>query len=104
LLDVLESGRDVHLWMAREMYPDVDPDAADKEWKNTHSDLRRRAKTVNFGVGYGLTTQGLMLREGCTEEEAEDTIARYKAIVPIDEWFRLIETQVNRDGYISNVF
>lgn len=104
LLDILMSGVDIHLWMARKMYSDVDPGMTDKEWKAAHSILRRRAKTANFGIGYGLTIQGFMAREGCTEEEAEDTFKRFKDIVPIDAWFKVIRKQLFANGYVENEF
>lgn len=102
LLDVLESGQDIHLWMARQMFSEVDPEMSDKDWKDAHPELRRRAKTANFGIGYGLTVQGFMLRERCTEDEAKETINRYKAIVPIDDYFRLIREDIERGMYVEN--
>jgi uracil-DNA glycosylase family 4 len=102
LLDVLESGQDIHLWMARQMFPEIDSTMADGDWKKAHPDLRRRAKTANFGIGYGLTTQGYTLRERCTEEEADDIIKRWKSVVPIDKYFNMVRRQITTQGYIEN--
>ena len=96
LLEVLESGTDIHLWMARQMYPNIDPDLDDKAWRAAHPDLRRRAKMANFGIGYGLTEQGFVLRERCSPEEAREAIERYKSIVPIDLYFKSIRNQLFR--------
>jgi uracil-DNA glycosylase family 4 len=106
LLDILESGKDIHMWMARQMFPELDPDLDDKDWKNKHPELRRRAKAADFGVGYGLTASGMVLRsQGETGiEEAEEIIQRYKGIVPVDKYFESIEKSLIHKGYIENVF
>lgn len=104
LLDVLESGVDIHLWMARKMFPDLSSEMSDKEWRATYPGLRRRAKTSNFGIGYGLTVQGFMLRERCTEQEAEETISRFKAIVPIERYFKSVRKDLNRYDGVYNEF
>lgn len=105
LLDVLESGTDIHLYMARKMFPDVGAELSDKDWKNTYAHLRRRAKTAVFGIGYGLTEQGFMLRERCTLEEAQEIIERYKKVVPgLTVYFRMIREQAYRMGYVENDF
>lgn len=104
LLDVLESGVDIHLWMARQMYSELEPDAPDHEWRKNHPDLRRRAKTSNFGIGYGLTDVGFVNREHCTLEEAQDTIKRFKDIVPVDDYFELIRRQLLQYGYVEDAF
>lgn len=103
LLDILESGVDIHTWMARQMYSDVDPDLDDKAWKAAHPALRRRAKMANFGIGYGLTAEGFAAREGCTLEEAEDAIERYCKIVPIEKYFAFIRHEAARDN-VRNEF
>ena len=60
--------------------------------------------TANFGIGYGLTEQGFMLRERCTQEQAAETIARYKAIVPIDLYFDQIKRDILTQGFTENEF
>lgn len=105
LLEVLESGVDIHLFMARKMWPEIDPELDDKTWKATHPDLRRRAKTAVFGIGYGLTEQGFMNREHCTLEEAEEVISRYKKIVAgLPVFFKMIRKALYERGYVENIF
>lgn len=104
LLDVLESGVDIHMWMARQMFPELDPQMTDDEWRKAHKELRRRAKTADFGIGYGLSVHGFMARERCTQEEAEEIINRFKKIVPIDRYFDSIRKQLFNDGYVENEF
>lgn len=105
LLDVLLSGVDIHLWMARQMFPEIDPQMDDGEWRKTHPKLRRRAKTCIFGIGYGLTVQGYMQREHCTEEEAEDIISRYMARIPgLKKLFAMVRHHLETQGYEANEF
>lgn len=104
LLDVLKSGVDIHMWMARQMFPELDPELSDDEWRKVHPELRRRAKTADFGIGYGLTTNGFMAREHCTEEEAQTIIDRYKKVVPIEKYFKSIRQQLYNHGYVENEF
>lgn len=105
LLDVLLSGVDIHLWMARRMFPDVAPELEDSDWKKTYGPLRRRAKTCIFGIGYGLTPNGYAQREHCTEEEAEEIINSYMNVVPgLRKLFALVRHQLETRGYVENEF
>lgn len=104
LLDMLETGQDPHLWMARQMYPTIDPQLNDKEWKAAHPILRRRAKNCNFGIGYGLTEFAYAQREGVTQEEAIEIFKLYKSVVPVDRWHRHLKRKLERDGFLENEF
>lgn len=106
LLKILMSGDDIHTVMARKMYPNLEPDLPDREWKEKFKDLRRKAKGLVFGTGYGLTPFGAFQRGiGDTEEDAEDLIKRYKASVPgLDRYFRIVRQQLETRGYVENVF
>ena len=61
--------RDVHSRVAAEIFK-VDEDRVTK-------DQRRVAKTVNFGVLYGMSASGLAVRLGITRQEAETFIHAY---------------------------
>lgn len=104
LLDMLLSGADPHTWMARKMYPTIDQPMTDKEWKDAHPDLRRRAKACNFGIGYGLSEFSYAQREGVTLEVAEEIFALFKSVVPIDAWHRHIVKHIEKYGWIPNEF
>ncbi len=62
-------GRDVHTRVAAEIFKVVE----DRVTK----DQRRVAKTVNFGVLYGMSAAGLAIRLGITRQEAETFIHAY---------------------------
>lgn len=80
-LDVLKSGKDIHVHVGRAM-TGLDPEMTDSEWKDAHDQERRRAKDFVFGTQYGLTVNGVMERLGCDEEEAKAQLDLYFDIRP----------------------
>ena len=69
LIDAFESGQDIHQRTAMEIF-EVEADEVD-------SDLRRKAKAVNFGVIYGQGDSALAKSLGITRMEASQFIAAY---------------------------
>ncbi|HEY0979769.1 MAG TPA: DNA polymerase, partial [Candidatus Paceibacterota bacterium] len=79
LIEIFKSGRDVHREVAAAVFG-VDPAAVDSE-------MRRRAKTINFGILYGMGVNALRAQLGTTTAEAHtfyddyfatfDTLAKY---------------------------
>lgn len=69
LCDAFRQGRDIHRETAARMYG-IDRDEVD-------SDMRRAAKTVNFGIIYGISAFGLSQRLGCSRAEAATLIDNY---------------------------
>ncbi len=69
LLDDLAQGLDVHTQTAARLF-DVMPGLVTKE-------MRARAKTVNFGVLYGMSAFRLAREQGISRREAQDIIERY---------------------------
>ncbi len=76
--------------------------------------LRRRAKTINFGIIYGMSAFGLAKDLGCSSQEAQDYINRYFASHPevkeyMDENVRLakeigyVTTILGRKRYIPEI-
>lgn len=74
LKNAFAHGRDVHAVTASQMFGvPVDQVSAD---------LRRSAKTINFGIIYGMSAHGLAVRMGISRAEAADYIAKYFAQYP----------------------
>lgn len=69
LVKAFRDGRDIHAAVAAEM----GGVAIDK----VTSDMRRRAKTVNFGLIYGQGAQHLARSTGMTVQEADEFISEY---------------------------
>jgi DNA polymerase-1 len=69
MIDAFRRGEDIHSRTASEMFG-VPIEEVD-------SDLRSKAKAVNFGVIYGISDFGLARNTGVTREEAKHFIATY---------------------------
>ncbi len=69
LLEDMAQGLDVHTQTAARLF-DVMPGLVTKE-------MRARAKTVNFGVLYGMSAFRLAREQGISNKEAQDIISKY---------------------------
>lgn len=66
---------------------------------------RRRAKTVNFGIVYGISDWGLAEQLELPVSEAKEIIANfYNSFPEIPLFFRNIITSATTDGYVSTLF
>lgn len=67
-------------------------------------DMRRDAKTINFGILYGLSSFGLSSRIGeVGRSEAKAFIAAYFAAYPdVKNYMDAIKVDVNRDAFVKN--
>jgi len=97
LIEAFEGGRDIHATVASEVF-EVPPEKLTPE-------LRTGAKTINFGIIYGVTPWGLASRvEHLDVEGARDLIARYKARFPgIDRFLATCIEAAERDGYVRTI-
>jgi DNA polymerase-1 len=88
--------RDVHASVAAQIFGVAEKDVT--------SEMRRMAKTVNFGVIYGISPVGLAQRLGMKREEAAKFIDAYFARYPKVQRYqaRLLE-ECRRTGYVSTV-
>ena len=91
-----QDDRDIHNYVAGQIYAVAEDQVTDAQ--------RRNAKTVNFGVIYGLSAFGLAKRLGMTQEEASAFIdayfARYPGVLTFQE--KLLD-DVRRDGYVTTI-
>ena len=67
-------------------------------------EMRRMAKTVNFGVIYGMSGHGLAIRLGISRDEANRFIEAYFARYPkvLDYQAKLLK-ECMRTGYVSTI-
>jgi len=88
--------RDVHASVASQIFGLAEKDVT--------AEMRRMAKTVNFGVIYGMSAHGLAQRLGIKREEAEKFIDAYFARYPKvkDYQARLLE-ECRRTGYVGTI-
>ncbi len=69
------------------------------------SDMRRRAKVVNFGLLYGMEAFGLASRLEIDREEAQEHIDAYFTQFPrVQEFMNGVVAEARRTGYTTTVF
>jgi DNA polymerase I len=97
LLDAFRSGEDIHATTAAKVF-DLPLDAVD-------SALRDRAKAVNYGLAYGLTSYGLGQQLGIPPDEAQEIVDAYMARFPgISAFLGQAVEDARRDGFTTTLF
>ena len=97
LLHAFTAGIDVHRATASEVFS-VPLDAVT-------SVQRRYAKTINFGLIYGMSAFGLAAQLGIEQKAARDYIERYFARYPgVKRYMDDTRAQALRQGYVETVF
>ena len=96
MLRVFKNNEDIHTNTAREIF-NVTED-------KVTPDMRRDAKTINFGILYGLSSFGLSSRIGeVSPGEAKKFIQQYfKAYPQVEEYIEQVKLQVNQAGFVRN--
>lgn len=69
LIEAFKKGEDIHTRTATEIF-NLPPESITP-------DMRRQAKTVNFGIIYGISPYGLSIELGITPSQAKDLIDKY---------------------------
>lgn len=97
LIAAFEEGRDIHAATAARLFG--------KSLSEVTSDERRKAKTANFGIIYGISAFGLSQRLDIPRKEAKEIIDGYFASYPkVKEYMERVVEQARRDGYVSTIF
>lgn len=72
--------------------------------ESVNSEMRRKAKTVNFGIIYGISAFGLAQRLGISRTEAADIINKYKEQYPgIDKYMQTAIEFAKSKGYVETI-
>jgi DNA polymerase-1 len=96
LIEAFRGGQDIHTRTAMEVFG-VEDAAVD-------GDMRRMAKTVNFGIIYGLSPFGLAQRLGISNDQARTYIDGYFARYPrVKQYLDGIITQARAQGYVTTL-
>ncbi len=96
LQEAFLSGVDIHSRTASDVFG-VPIDAIT-------SDLRRRAKAVNFGIIYGISAFGLARQLSISNQEASQIINAYFAKYPgIEAYMRSYKQQARENGYVTTL-
>ena len=96
LIDDFNKDIDIHQATAAEVY--------NVPLEEVTKDMRRHAKTVNFGVLYGMSPHGLSIATGMTMHEAKLFIEKYFMLrAPIRSYMDNVVVQALEDGYVSTL-
>jgi DNA polymerase-1 len=97
LRQAFSDGLDIHAMTASEMFG--------VPVKDMPSEVRRRAKAINFGIIYGISAFGLAAQLGISRQEAGDYIATYFARFPgIRDYMESTKSYVHAHGYVETIF
>ncbi|WP_316358111.1 DNA polymerase I [Devosia sp.] len=97
LKDAFEEGLDIHAMTASEMFG--------VPVEGMPSDVRRRAKAINFGIIYGISAFGLANQLGIERGVAGDYIKTYFERFPgIKDYMDEQRRRVKADGYVMTIF
>ncbi len=97
LIRAFQEGQDIHRTTAAFIF--------DVPFSKVDSDMRRKAKEVNFGVLYGMGPFGLAERTGISRMEAKQFIERYfKRFPKMKQFTDNIITQARQQGYVETLF
>jgi len=96
LMESFRQGEDVHRRTASEVF--------DIESGKVTDEHRRRAKTINFGILYGMGPFGLAQRLGISNEEAQSIITAYFARYPkVNEFIAATIAFAYKHGYVTTL-
>ncbi|MCY3782740.1 MAG: DNA polymerase I [Chloroflexi bacterium] len=91
-----QEGQDIHAATAARLYGVGIADVT--------SDMRRLAKTTNFGIVYGISSQGLAQRTEMTFEEAQAFIDTYFATYPgVKSYMDRTVAEAHDRGYVQTM-
>ena len=102
IIEILESGGDLHSEVARSCWPDILGNYTDKEIKEKFNKTYRfDAKGVEFGVFYGGDAHTLMANKGFSKEVAERVYNNFMKSFPgIKKYQDYCRKEVMNKGYI----
>ena len=93
MIEAFKNGDDIHTITASKVYH-VDPDDVTRE-------MRDKAKTVNFGIIYGISAFGLQQRLNIPRAEARDLISNYFEKYPgVQEYIDRTIAFAKENGYV----
>ncbi|MCF8331265.1 MAG: DNA polymerase I [Bacteroidales bacterium] len=96
MLEAFREGQDIHTATAAKVYK-VKPEEVDKE-------MRRKAKTVNFGIIYGISAFGLSERLNIKRTEAKEIIGNYFDQYPAIKKYMDQQVEFAREnGYVQTL-
>ncbi len=101
LCDAFKSGRDIHLETAKLLFSFQSDSLFEDEEVERY---RRIAKTINFGIIYGMNGYGLAQRLSCTPEEGQAFIDQYFAkFQGVRKYIHQSISEAEKLGYVKTM-
>ncbi|WP_208442064.1 DNA polymerase I [Bartonella raoultii] len=97
LKEAFAKGQDIHAMTASQMFGVA--------IEGMPSDIRRRAKAINFGIIYGISAFGLANQLGLSRQEAGRYIKLYFERFPgIKDYMETTKIFARKNGYVETIF
>jgi DNA polymerase I len=97
LIEIFKSGADVHTAVASEIF-----NLSEKE---VTKEMRRQAKTINFGMLYGMGVNALRQSLGTDRKTAQEFYNKYFLIYSeLSEYLNKIKREASLNGYVETLF
>lgn len=97
LIEIFKEGLDVHTAVACEVFG-VEP-------KDVTKEMRSKAKTINFGVMYGMGVTALQKNIGTNREEAQEFLDGYfNKFSGLAEYLERVKRETEQKGYTETFF
>lgn len=95
LVSSFKQGEDIHFNTAQELY----------STSKITEEMRRQAKTVNFGIVYGMSSYGLSKELGISVLESQEMIDRYFSLHPgVLRYIEETKERVRELGYVETLW
>lgn len=95
MIEAFQNDEDIHQRTAREIFHKESVDSAD----------RRHAKSVNFGIVYGMSPYGLSKQLEIPMKQAAEFIDRYNQAYPnIEDYMQTLIDVCKAQGYVETIF
>ena len=96
LVNAYKNGKDIHSITASQVFG--------VSLEKVTSEMRRKAKAVNFGIIYGISEYGLSKNIKCSVKEASDYIKKYFESYPsVKEYMQNNVEYARKNGYVSTL-
>ncbi len=97
MVNAFNAGEDIHTATSAKIYG--------VEISEVTKDMRRNAKTANFGIIYGISAFGLSERLGISRTEAKTLIEGYFKTYPqVQEYITNSINKAKENGYVETIF
>ena len=97
MIEVFNNGEDIHVRTASEIYGIALEDVTKEQ--------RSAAKTINFGILYGMSPHGLAAATGMSFEEARNFIERYFSTrKPLVDYIESLREKARVEGHVETLY